>query len=145
MSPLVKGHATTSTPDTAKTVRRREHIRYVPPSDLDVGMEIVKPTPAQMADLKQRFPEEYGEGGIGLEFGPWKQSRKEVFTEVPWQRACEMVAEAGALLEDEKTEKEGDARLAEFFRAEVGREPPRKSVMKALFQHGVEQAREYFG
>lgn len=136
MSPLVKRTVTTVNEQT-KSRRQRDHITYIPPNRLVNGDVIVRPTPRQLIELEDAYPDEYEEGGLGHQYGIWTEggSAAASFTEMPWQEACDLVRDAG--------ERGLEEKLQEYFDSEKERRPFRKSVMKELVRHGVEDAREY--
>ena len=133
---LVKRTVTTVNERT-HSKRERDHISYIPPNRLKVGDIIMKPSAAQIADLLKRYPDEYeGDSPVGLQVGPYKVNKDDAFIEIPWKDACEMVRLAG----DEKD----IAALRKYFEWEKARVPFRKSVMKALFEAGIDETREFF-
>ena len=150
MTPLVRTYITTQT-DTAKTKRQREHIHLVSVDELNEGDFVVEPTLTQLAEFPAEEFEDDGASGrakdqLIFQAGIVSRSPTGGFAEMEWKDAVALVKMLGDTVRDDVDEAsvgKAEEKLAVLFDAEVGRTPPRKSVVKAFKAAGLGDAQDF--
>lgn len=133
MSPLVQR---TVTDDVEATFGKPkgEHVLYVPRSQMKRGDVVVEPTPKQLAELAEKYPDEYGAKAAEAGVAPGgADPMVELATRFAAAKAGEAVEIVEALDEDADIET-----LAVLYEVERERAKPRSTVLAALAAKGFD-------